>query len=236
MEITATPMVMEKEINCHNFQGLFRYLGKHYGDQGIQTVIDGLIGTDRFLLTDTNHPAHVRPVEEKDLTNSSIWVSNELSLSLLANVRKVVAGSNPLFIAGEGATLEIFSQNVFFLARILGPKRVAKRVTKINALFNKTKTVTLDELTDHSATFKLVYVPGVRVTKDVCQWNMGIYSGISKLSGVMDVRVEEKTCRVEGDPCCTIEVNWKNVRLWKQNLPKKLKKGVVLFCWWMMKP
>jgi two-component system cell cycle sensor histidine kinase/response regulator CckA len=226
MDMAANPMVMEKEINCGNFRGLLNYLQKHYGDQGIQKVLAGLVGNDRFLIADKKNTTQARPVDENDLRDSSNWVSNEFSLSLLANVKKVVAGPNPLFTAGEGTTRESFSANVLFLSRVLGPKLVAKRVAKINTLFNRTKTVELAGLTDHSATFKLSYVSGVRVTKDVCQWNMGIYSGIAKLGGVINVQVEEKTCLVEGDSCCTIRVTWKNVGFWKRLLQWLMRAGL----------
>jgi hypothetical protein len=37
-----------------------------------------------------------------------------------------------------GAALENFSKTVFFLARLLGPRRTSARVARLNALFNKT--------------------------------------------------------------------------------------------------
>ena len=225
-ESTQKPVAMEKEINCRNFRGLFVYLRKHYGDQGIQKVLNGLVGNDRFFITDKNNPGEIIPLAENHLTDPSYWISNELSLNLLANVKKVVPGPESLFIAGEGATQESFSRNVFFLARILGPKGISKRATKVNALFNKTKKVELTKITNQTALFRLQYFPGMRVTKDVCQWNMGIYSGIAKLTGVSTVRVDETSCKVDGAPCCTIQVTWKPVPLWKRLLQWLMRAGL----------
>jgi len=225
-EPVAKPKVMEREINCRNFRGLFSYLKKHYGDQGIRQVLNGLVEPPRFFITDKNDPSLIRPLAEADLTDPSYWISNDCSLTLLANVKKVVPGPNSLFTAGEGATLESFSRNVFFLGRILGPKRIAKRASKVNALFNKTKQVELAELSNQIALFKLHYLPGMRVTKDVCQWNRGIYSGIAKLAGTLNVRVEETSCQVDGDPCCTIQVTWKPVRLWNRLLQWLMRAGL----------
>jgi PAS domain S-box-containing protein len=217
---------MEKEINCLNFRGLLEYLRKHYGDEGVRTVTEGLTGNPAFLISDRKNPSHQIPVTLEHLQDSSYWVSNEFSLRLLANVKQVIRSPSPLFTAGEGATLENFSKTIFFLARLLGPRRISRRVSKLNTLFNKTKTVHLVELTSHSAMFRLTYFPNFRVTKDVCEWNRGIYSGIARLAGAIEVQTQETTCQVDGDPHCDIAVTWKRVGWVKQIYRWLLKAGV----------
>ena len=58
---------------------------------------------------------------------------------------------------------------------------MAERAARINARFNRTKDVHLAEVSDTSLTFELDYRPGYKLTRDVCSWNLGIYSGISIL-------------------------------------------------------
>ncbi|MBA4395161.1 MAG: hypothetical protein C0407_16550, partial [Desulfobacca sp.] len=217
---------MEKEINCLNFRGLLEYLRKYYGEEGIRTVTEGLTENPAFLIADNRDPSRRIPVTLEHLQDSSYWVSNEFSLRLLANVKKVVQSPSPLFTAGEGATLEIFSKYIFFLVRLLGPQQTSRRVPKLNTHFNKTKTVDLIELTRHSAIFRLTYFPDFRVTKDVCEWNRGIYAGIARLAGAIEVQTHETTCRVDGDPHCTIAITWKRIGRLKQIYRWFLKAGL----------
>jgi PAS domain S-box-containing protein len=219
-------LVMDKEINCINFRGLLAYLRNHYGDEGVRKATLGLTENPDFLIVNRKDPARQIPVTLDHLMDSSNWVSNEFSLRFMANVKEVIGGPSPLFTAGEGATLENFSKTIFFLARILGPRLISRRVAVLNAFFNKTKTVEVTELTDHSAVFRLTYSPGFRVTKDICEWNRGIYSGIAKLSGAMDVQTRETTCRVDGADFCTMEVTWKKVGRLQQIYRRLLKAGL----------
>ncbi len=220
------PTAMKREISCQNFRGLLVYLGKHYGEAAIQKVTEGLVNNDHYLLADQKDPSRLTQVQERHLMDSSYWVSNEFSLRLLASVKKVVPGPDPLFTAGEGATLENFSRNTLFVARVVGPKVLARQAPRLNALFNKTKTVELPALSDHSATFRLTYLPDVRVTEDVCHWNRGIYSGITRSTGAKDVEVRETTCVLAGDPYCTLQVTWKRVGLAKQLFRQLMKAGL----------
>jgi len=48
----------------------------------------------------------------------------------------------------------------------------------------------LIKFSDHSATFELRYDPRFRVTKDIWNWNLGIYVELARSSGVTHVRAE----------------------------------------------
>lgn len=211
-------IAMEKEINNNNFKGLISYLRKHYGDEGVQLVTRGLINSEKYLIADKYDPLKVTPVQEHHLLDNAYWVSNEFSLQLLANVKKVVSGPNPLFTAGENSVINHMSKSSLFMARIFGPKILAHHVSRLNARFNRTKEVRLVELTDSSAIFELHYKPGYHVTKDVCNWNLGIYSGMARLAGVRGGKIEEIKCVVDGSECCVFTVTWKKNSLIKRLL------------------
>jgi PAS domain S-box-containing protein len=217
---------MEKEISCVNFRGLLEYLRKHFGEEGIQRVTEGLTGNPTYQLVDRRNPSHRTPVTLEHLLDPANWVTNDFSLRLLANVRKVVPGSSPLYTAGLGTTRENFSRHILFLARLLGPRRISARVAKLNSHFNKTKQVEVIELGRNTAVFRLTYFPPFRVTKDVCEWNRGIYTGAAKLAGAEEVQSEETTCLLDGDPYCTIRLSWKRVGLLQQVYRWLLKAGL----------
>jgi len=45
-------MLMNKEVSCGNLRGLIAYLRKHYGDDGIRKIFEGLVNNDRYLVSD----------------------------------------------------------------------------------------------------------------------------------------------------------------------------------------
>ncbi|MBW1841848.1 MAG: PAS domain S-box protein, partial [Deltaproteobacteria bacterium] len=217
---------MNKEISCNNFIGLLGFLRRHYGDDGVRQVIKGLVDNDQYLIADKDEPSKVMTVQEHHLNDSAYWVSNAFSLALFANVKKVVPGKDPLFTAGEGAVTERLSKSILFIGRIFGPKLLSKQVPKLNARFNKTKDVILADLTEYSSTFEFHYYPNFRVTKDICNWNRGIYSSSAKLSGATNVTCQEIKCVVDGDECCAFKLNWNKPGLTKQIIQRFMKSGI----------
>ena len=204
-------MLMSKDINCINFKGLLAYLNKHHGPEAVGKATAGLVGNPNYLITDKENPHRQIPIEIQHLSDPAYWVSNDFSLQLFANVHTIVGGKNPLFKAGEGAVIEQLSKSALFIANVFGPKLMSRQVSKLNARFNRTKTVKLVHLGKNSATFDLYYRPNYRVTKDVCDWNRGIYSGIAKLSGAGFVTSSEKFCVVDGHPHCSFHLTWKSL-------------------------
>jgi len=202
-------MLMNKEVNCSNFQGLLGHMRQHYGEDGIQQIVDGLVNNDKYLVTDKENPSKLVPVQEYHLNDSAYWVSNEFSLALFAKVKKVVKGSNRLIEAGEKAVTEHLSKSILFASRVFSTIFICRQATKLNARFNRTKEVKLTDLTSNSAKFELHYYPNFLVTKDICNWNHGIYTGIAKMTGAGDVKCEEIKCVVDGADRCVFMLTWK---------------------------
>ena len=200
--------VMDRDICCQNFKGMIAYIRNHYGDQGVRDLLEGLTDNPQFLIRDKLDPSVVHPVRETHLTDPAYWVSNEFSLALFENVHKVVRSPNPLIEVGVGAVRESLSKRTLFAARLLGPIATARQVAKINARFNKTKDVKLIDLSDGAMSFELRYRPGFRVTKNVCHWNLGIYTEIGRLTGVTNVVAKETHCVVDGDDYCVFRITW----------------------------
>jgi PAS domain S-box-containing protein len=211
-------MLMNKDINCSNFIGLLACLRKHYGDEGVQQVINGLVDNEKYLIADKENPSKLITIQEHHLNDSAYWVSNEFSLALFANAKKVFGGSNALITAGEEAAIEHFSRTAIFVSRICSTKFVCKQAAKINARFNKTKEVKLANLTDNSATFELHYRPNIQLQKDICNWNLGVYKGIGKMTGAIDVKCEETKCLTDGDKHCVFNMTWRKKPFFLKNL------------------
>jgi PAS domain S-box-containing protein len=207
---------MRKEINCINFIGLFSFIEKYYGAWGINAVLEGLIHNPRYFIQDVDDPSRLTPIRRDQIVNMNYWVSNEFSIRLLGNVHKVIKSENSLFEAGRGAVKENLSKRALFTGRLFGPFFLAKQAKKINSRFNRTKRVILKTISRKELSFELHYFPGFRVTKDVCNWNLGIYTELLQASGVEEIRSEEVQCVLEGDKCCEFRLKWKKSGLFSR--------------------
>jgi PAS domain S-box-containing protein len=203
-----TPTPMAKDICCQNFKGLSAYIQQHYGDRGVEKLTDGLLQGDYFV-QDKYRPSLIVPIQKEHLVDQAYWVSNEFSLKLLHNVNDIVEDEHPLRAAGRGVVMEDLSKTTLFFARFLGLKRIAGRVTRINRRFNNTKDVRLKDFDPGGIRLELHYKPGFTVTKDVCEWNLGIYMGIAELSGQKQVEGVETECILDGGQCCCFDIRWK---------------------------
>jgi len=214
---------MPKEINCINFKGLFSFLEKQYGSWGIDTVANGLVDNPNYLIHDLTDPSKITPIRLGQIVDLNYWVSNDFSTKLLHNVTKVIRAKNPLFEAGRGAVREGLSRNALFVGKLFGPVFLAKQAAKINARFNRTKQVFYNKLNRKELAFELRYYPQFEVTKDVCNWNLGIYTGLLHASGVKEIQSEEVKCILNGDECCEFRLKWN-----KSGIISRLVKGISL--------
>jgi PAS domain S-box-containing protein len=199
---------MDEDINCINFKGLFAFLENQYGPSAVKKVSRGLVNNQAYRVRDRVNPGQSIPVQPFHLTDSSYWVSNEFSLQLLANVNDVVQGDNPLFIAGAGAVRESLSKSALFAGRLLGLSAFIRKVASINGRFNRTKHVSVTHYEKGMARLELRYINGFQVTRDVCNWNLGIYTELIRQAGMNCVKGSEIRCVRNGDPCCEFQFSW----------------------------
>jgi PAS domain S-box-containing protein len=215
---------MDQDINCLNFRGLFAFIRRRYSDEGIRQITEGLVNNSQYMIQDVHNPSKQLPIQEQHLVDPAYWVSNKFSLALFANVKKVIGGPNPLFKAGAGAARENLSNSALFAGRIFGPKFFARQAAKINARSDKTKDLRLANLTRNSALIEHYYRPNFRVSRDVCNWNLGLYTELANTSGVTHVKSKELKCVLDGHACCVFSLSWKRV-----NIIRRLLNG--MFAW-----
>ncbi len=218
-------MLMAKEINCSAFKSLLDYLRKHHGEHSVRQALDGLVNNETYLIADKNNPSKVVPVQEYHLNDFAYWVSNEFSLALFANSKKIIGDSNSLAKIAENSLEHFFSKkSILFLSKVLDVRQISKQVARINNRFNRTKTVKLSELTPHRAVFQIHYHPNFRTTKDICNWNLGVYIGTVKMAGGRDVVGKEIQCVLNGDEFCAFQLTWKKEASFIKRLYRSLMK------------
>ncbi|RLB40072.1 MAG: hypothetical protein DRH12_10595 [Deltaproteobacteria bacterium] len=200
---------MPREVSCVNFRGLISYLRKTYGEKAVFEVFGEFIENPEYLLADKYNPGSGVLIKLEHLTDPSYWISYDLALRIMNNVRKVVNDPDPLFAAGKGAVKESLSKSVFFVARILGPRLILKRAQKFNSRFNRTKELELMEVGDDHVVLRFKYYPGFEASKGMCDWHRGIYTGVLGFAGFKQVEIKEISCRTRGDRDCIFHVSWR---------------------------
>jgi len=208
---------MERDISCLNFNALIDYVSARLGKDAIDSLLAGLVHNDEFLIEDKYEPGRIVPVALSHLLDPDYWVSNEFSLRFFRNASKILSGPSPLYHAGIEVLLRQASlKRLSAVARIVPAHRFLARVPMENRKYNRTKTVRVTQRGRGHAVFELHYRSDVRVTKDICEWNLGIYTGYGLITGATDIRVTETSCVTEGAPVCVFEATWTSTPLSKR--------------------
>lgn len=211
---------MPKEVCSKNWVHLFDFIENTpafstglSGRSAVDKLLDGLLYNPKFLISDPGNPDLTYPVKEEHLKSEKYWHSYDFSSKLLENAAIVIGGYRPLFKAGIFVgyrTLETALPKRFQIPRIFSPKIIFKFMEPMNRKFNKTKA---PQTIEYRAGFSKVKINWKseyknRVSKHVCDWNMGIYTGMAKFTGAYDTKVIETECLTKGDQDCIFELNW----------------------------
>ena len=211
---------MQKVVCCKNWVQLLDYIENTpnlpsglSGRDAVEKVLEGLVDNPEFRIQDPDNPDLAYPVKEEHLRNARYWHSIEFTLKLFENSLKVIDGYRPLFQAGITAGYRMFEagqpKHLLFL-RLLSPKTTLNFAGFINRKLNKTKAPKRIEWKKGFTKIKLNVKPEFKshVSRHVCDWNAGIYTGIGKYTGAHDVRVIETECLTKGEEDCVFEIRW----------------------------
>ncbi len=208
---------MDRDISCVNSRALIERVSDELGKGALDLLVAGLVDNEEFLIEDKYEPRKVTPVTLSHLLDPDYWVSNEFSLRLFRNATRILPGPRPLYRAGVEVVMDHASlRRISAIAKLLPPDLFLARVPKENLKYNRTKKVKIVDRGRGHAVFELRYRPDVRVTKDVCDWNLGIYTGYGLITGAQNIRVRETRCVTDGAPVCTFEADWTRTALLKR--------------------
>jgi signal transduction histidine kinase len=219
---------MPKEICCKNWAQLFSFIENTpnlpsglSGRTAVEKFLDGLIDNPEFLISSPDELGLDYPVKEKHLRDNRYWHSNDFSLKLFENAAKVIGGYRPLFKAGIIAGYRMIHEmqpKYFQFFRLFSINRLFILVTPLNVKLNKTKEPKILENRKGFARIKFNYKNEYKdkVSKHVCDWNTGIYTGMGKFTGAYDLKVRETECVVEGCEDCILELNWTHHNIFRR--------------------
>jgi signal transduction histidine kinase len=86
--------------------------------------------------------------------------------------------------------------------------------------FNNIKTPKILEYRPGYIRIKLGYGEKYkpRVTKNLCDWNAGVYTSHGILTGSFNIQIRETHCCARGDDDCVFEITWSYCRFWRRLL------------------
>ncbi|MEA3280287.1 MAG: histidine kinase dimerization/phospho-acceptor domain-containing protein, partial [Thermodesulfobacteriota bacterium] len=191
---------MNKETSCINSKVIIDYIKEYnHGDcsallENLDPEIDVLLDPEGFL---------------KDPNN---WISCAVISKLYKRAKSILHDERAPFKISRYAIEKTDLGFKSLIVRIFGSHhRVLKNVQRINAKWNKSKTVELVTLKRNEAVIRLHWNPQIDISGDLCLYNQGIYTFIPILWGGKPLTLEEKCCYFKGAPYCEYHLRWPSV-------------------------
>ena len=189
MDKTKLRHVMPLEVSALNTYWLVQYLHQHYPDLDLQQLIDQ-IGRMYPCYVRNLQTGELEQVNLRHLRNPRYWFSHQFVLDLHNLIEKKIA--DPRLGFKIGCTL-YKTQPVIKTAigiPLLGLHRVASRVSREAAKFNRTKQYHVQRLDRGLVEIRIIHDPGIVVCDFAMQWNAGCFVSYARLAGATDISVD----------------------------------------------
>lgn len=202
---------IRKEINCINSITLINYVKYKEGEIGLKDLFLDILNenfiSDKYFIKEVD--GSLKPITLEFFLNKNNFYSNEISLILFKNIKKM--GLN-LFEAGRfgvSSTINSEADWIVDIARLLGPKNTITSVNKINRKFNRTKIVKIIMSKNNSAKCRIYYNKDIDIIREVDVYNIGWYKGIFEAIGLENVKCKINFSASNGGKISEFEFYWK---------------------------
>jgi signal transduction histidine kinase len=189
---------MEKETSCINARAVLEYVRTH--NHG---VVSGLLG-------DLDPELDRLPDPEGFLKDPNNWISCSVISKLYERAKGILNDEMAAYKIARHA-VENFSMGYAqsIIVKALWSSRIAvKHAQRINDKFNRNKKVEVVQNRGNKAVVRLHWYPGMKVTKDICLNNQGVYTFMPLIWGGQPLTLKERCCFFEGAPYCEYHLKW----------------------------
>ena len=192
---------MQQEANnvsCLNSRAIIEYIRNHHADR----MPD--------LLRELPEPwASMRSVDSY-LCDEDNWIPSGLVVELFKRVRWISGSSDVAFRIGyESIIRRQYSYfQKLFLNFFSSPRGTFRRINQLNTKLNTTKVIEMIYNAPGRVGFRWHWKSGVTSSKDICEYNKGIYCAIPTLWGLPPAKVEETSCHFLGAEYCENKFTW----------------------------
>ena len=191
---------MEKETSCINSKAIISYVKEHnngdcselLGD--LDPIIDALVDPESFL---------------NDIYN---WTSCAVTIKLLKRAGRIL---NDDMVAYKIARYAVENSSLGYVQKIFvkafwSTKKSFKHAQEINDKFNRSKKVEIVELEKNEAVVRLHWDSSMKLSKDLCLFNQGIYTFLPTIWFGNPFNLKEKCCYFDDSaPYCEYHIKWK---------------------------
>lgn len=190
--------VLRNEVSCINIKAVYEYV-KAREPAKADHVFTNL--PDAYGHLDN-------PVEI--LTDENNWVTNRAAGVVFENAKAILGDVNAPFRIGMESieTRRLGHIQKLFLRAFGGPMAILKRINHINSQFNTNKYVEMVYSSSRHAVVRLHWKENREITKDICEFNKGIYSAISTLWKLPPSDIQETCCFFQGAPYCQYNISF----------------------------
>jgi signal transduction histidine kinase len=189
---------VDKETSCINCRAILDYVKDRAPDS---------LGK---LLADLDPEIDVLPDPQAFLRDPNNWVTCEVVSELMKRAKGILHDEMAAYkiarYAAENVALG-YAQGIIVKA-FWSIKRGLKSLQAINDKWNRSKDVELVAIGKNEAIVRLHWKPGMRVTKDLCSYNQGVYTFMPRIWGGAPLKLEEACCFFEGANYCEYQLKW----------------------------
>ncbi len=185
--------------SCLNTRAIIEYTRRRYPDR---------LG-ELFIGLPT--PFSTMPSPETFLSEENNWVPSTVVVRMFENVKKITGNDAVAFDIGYQTIMnrEFGYFQKLFLNFFSSPRGILRMLNRLNDRLNTTKKIeVVKNNLPGRATFRWHWTPGIVVSKDICEYNKGIYSAVPTLWGLPPARVEETACHFDTGGYCENTIYW----------------------------
>jgi len=185
-------------VSCLNSRAIIEYIRRKSPERlqdlftGLPAPWSGMTGLDAYLSDENN------------------WIPSGLIVTLFERARVITGDPDVAFDIGYESILnrEFSYWQKIFLKIFGSPRSVLRRMNQLHTKLNSTKIVELTYEAPGCAVIRWHWREGVVSSKDICSYNKGIHCAIPTFWGQPPARVEESSCRFEGQAYCEVTFTW----------------------------
>ena len=194
------PLAPDEYTNsCLNTRAIIEYTRRRFPDRLNELFVNLPV------------PYSTMPSPEAYLSDENNWVPSTVVVRMFENVKKITGNPLTAFDIGYESILkrEFGYFQKLFLTFFSSPRGILLILNRLNTKLNTTKTIeVVRNNIPGQAVFRWHWKDGIEVSKDICEYNKGIYSAVPTLWGLPPARVEEKTCHFETGGYCENSIHW----------------------------
>jgi putative nucleotidyltransferase with HDIG domain len=189
----------ENTNSCLNTRAIIEYTRRRFPD-GLGELFIGL-----------PEPWSTMTAPEAYLSDENNWVPSTVVVKMFENVKRITANPSVAFDIGYESIIkrEFAYFQKLFLTFFSSPRGILRILNRLNTKLNTTKTIQLlKNNTPGRAVLRWHWKSGIAISKDLCEYNKGIYSAIPTLWGLPPAKLEETTCHFDTGGYCENRLTW----------------------------